>query len=108
MCDLSRPSFFLLLSDFGRPRRAKTAPLASDGAAQLHERRAGELKRPEVERLESPVGETGEVSPVDALVATPAQRMSHFFGASPGVGFTCNNPRHVVRSDSPVVCQFFT
>ena len=34
-----------LLSDFGRPRRPKTAPLASDDAAQLHERRAGELKR---------------------------------------------------------------
>ena len=34
-----------LLADFGRLRRPKTAPLASDDAAQLHERRAGELKR---------------------------------------------------------------
>ena len=34
-----------LLSDFGRPRRPKTVPLASDDVAQLHERHAGELKR---------------------------------------------------------------
>ena len=34
-----------LLSNFGRPKRPKTAPLASSRAAQLHERRAAELKR---------------------------------------------------------------
>ena len=36
------------------------------------------LRDPEVEWLEPLVRETGEVPPVDAPVATPAQRMSHF------------------------------
>ena len=46
-----------LLSDVGRPRRPKTAPLASDDAAQIHERRAGELKPPALmQRPRSKVG----------------------------------------------------
>ena len=74
VCDLSRPRMFFclrstlclavvvqrLLSDFGRPRRPKT-PLASDDAAQLHERRAGELKRLGL-RVQRPLSKVGRPS----------------------------------------------
>ena len=51
------------------------------------------LRDPEVEWLEPLVGETGEVPPVDAPVATPAQRMSHFLA-----GFTLG-PRPATSRD---------
>ena len=50
------------------------------------------LRDPEVEWLE-PLVETGEVLPVETL----AQRMSHFHGASPDVGFTLGSRPAISR-----------
>ena len=69
------------------------------------------LRDPKVEWLEPPVGPNGEAPPVDAPAAKRLRNGCHtswrFAWCQVHTRLATCNKKHVVRSDSPVVCLFF-